>query len=57
MLTEVAEEAYAAWSKGQDAAPFWRIVDPERPSAKRLAGGADFIRARRQAELAGRNTP
>lgn len=29
-----------------DAAPFWRVVDPDRPFARRLAGGPDHIRAK-----------
>lgn len=32
------------------SAPYWRMVDPERPFARRLAGGADAIRQRLQAE-------
>ena len=31
-------------------APFWRMVDPERPFAKRLAGGPERVRARLAAE-------
>lgn len=29
-----------------DTAPFWRVVDPDRPFARRLAGGPDHIRAK-----------
>jgi hypothetical protein len=29
-----------------DTAPFWRVVDPDRPFARRLAGGPDRIRAK-----------
>ena len=32
------------------SAPYWRMVDPERPFARRLAGGSDAIRQRLQAE-------
>ncbi|AGB71318.1 MULTISPECIES: hypothetical protein [Rhizobium] len=28
------------------AAPFWRIVDPDRPFARRMSGGAERIRER-----------
>ena len=31
-------------------APFWRMVDHERPFARRLAGGPDLIRERLAAE-------
>lgn len=56
MLQEVAAQAYEAWTRGQGTGtPFWRIVDPDRPSARRLPGGVDFIRARRQAERKGKN--
>jgi hypothetical protein len=27
-----------------DSAPFWRVVDPDRPFARRVAGGAGHIR-------------
>lgn len=29
-----------------DTAPFWRVVDPDRPFARRLTGGPDHIRAK-----------
>lgn len=32
------------------SAPYWRMVDPDRPFARRLAGGADAIRERLRAE-------
>lgn len=31
-------------------APYWRMVDPDRPFARRLAGGPDAIRERLRAE-------
>jgi hypothetical protein len=31
-------------------APFWRMVDPERPFARRLAGGPELIRQKLTAE-------
>ena len=31
-------------------APYWRMVDPDRPFAKRLAGGPDAVRQRLRAE-------
>ncbi|MCA1370499.1 hypothetical protein I6F15_24405 [Bradyrhizobium sp. BRP14] len=32
------------------SAPFWRVVDPDRPFARRLTGGAERIRDRLAAE-------
>lgn len=29
-----------------DSAPVWRVIDPDRPFARRLAGGAGHIRER-----------
>ncbi|MDR6293538.1 MULTISPECIES: hypothetical protein [Inquilinus] len=31
-------------------APFWRVVDPDRPFARRMAGGPERIRERLAAE-------
>ena len=31
-------------------APYWRMVDPDRPFAKRLAGGPDAVRQRLRSE-------
>jgi hypothetical protein len=27
-----------------DSAPFWRVIDPDRPFARRVAGGSERIR-------------
>lgn len=35
------------------AVPFWRVVDPTRPNAERLAGGRGFIIAQQARERAG----
>jgi hypothetical protein len=32
------------------SAPYWRMVDPDRPFARRLAGGGEAIRQRLEAE-------
>ena len=32
------------------SAPYWRMVDPDRPMAKRMAGGAERIRAKLKGE-------
>lgn len=34
----------------KDNAPYWRMVDPDRPFAKRLAGGPEHIREKLAAE-------
>ncbi|QFY60344.1 hypothetical protein FZ934_07795 [Rhizobium grahamii] len=28
----------------EGSAPFWRVVDPDRPFARRVTGGPDYIR-------------
>ncbi len=46
-----AEFAYERLKAGAaDAAPFWRVIDPRSPLARKLACGADFIRKRRAEE-------
>lgn len=35
-----------------DDVPYWRVVDPERPFAKRLVGGGDRVKAMLTAERA-----
>lgn len=48
-----AEYAYAQMEEGALAdtvAPFWRVIDPASPLAKKLACGADFIRRMRAEE-------
>lgn len=50
-MRAIAEESVAGFTgKADDVTPFWRVVDPERPNARRLAGGAEFIRARQAEE-------
>jgi len=34
----------------RSATPYWRVVDPETPTARHLAGGADFVRDQLRAE-------
>jgi hypothetical protein len=49
----IAEREVAAIEHGARSdrlVPFWRVVDPAKPAAKFLAGGATFIRERRAAE-------
>ena len=48
LLRDIAAGTVKAWESGDHAVtPFWRVVDPETPSARLMAGGAAFIRARR----------
>jgi hypothetical protein len=51
MLRDIAAAAVMAWESGDHAVtPFWRVVDPDTPTARLMAGGAAFIRARRAEE-------
>lgn len=52
-LRIVADVALLDLEEGADIdtiAPFWRVVDPTSPIAKRIDGAADFIAARRAEE-------
>lgn len=52
LLRQIAAEAVRAWELGDRAVtPFWRVVDPDAPLARLMAGGAAFIRARRAEEI------
>ena len=55
LFHDIAAAAFDAWQQGQREAitPFWRMVDPDRPGARHMPGGADFIRARRDEEKIG----
>ncbi len=37
---------------GDDHVPYWRVVDPDKPNARRLLGGAELIAKRREEERA-----
>jgi hypothetical protein len=51
LLRDIAAAAVEAWESGDHAVtPFWRVIDPETPTARLMAGGAAFIRARRAEE-------
>ncbi|MBV8106893.1 MAG: hypothetical protein JO223_20145 [Hyphomicrobiales bacterium] len=53
LLRDIAAAAVKAWESGDHAVtPFWRVVDPETPTARLMPGGAAFIRARRAEEAA-----
>ena len=51
LLRDIAAGAVKAWESGDHAVtPFWRVVDPETPTARLMAGGTAFVRARRAEE-------
>lgn len=55
-LRTVAEAAWDDIEAGvpaSDVAPFWRVVDPQSPLAKKLRAGPAWIEHQRQSELAG----
>ncbi len=53
LLRDIAAAAVETWNRGdRSVTPFWRVVDPETATARSIAGGPAFIRARR-AEDAG----
>ena len=45
-LRAIAEDVAA----GHSEVPYWRVVNPEAPTTRRLGAGADFVRKKRQAE-------
>ena len=52
-VQEIAEISVAAYNDGGPVGgvtPFWRVVDPDKPDARRLPGGREFILARRAEE-------
>ena len=52
LVREIAEASFDAWQSGRktEIAPFWRVIDPDKPSARHFPGGAEFIRDRRREE-------
>ena len=50
LVAELAEAAVNGWPAAGGAVPVWRVIDPDRPSARNLVGGPDFIRARQHEE-------
>lgn len=50
-LRIVAERALEQLAAGDvEIAPFWRVVEPRSPLAKKLPNGPEFIQSRRSAE-------
>jgi hypothetical protein len=53
---ELDAHAEAAWDEVEsgvptsEVAPFWRVVDPKSPLAKKLRAGGDWIEQQRAAE-------
>ena len=52
MIKIVAAKSVADHQAGRRAVPFWRVVDPDKPNSNKLAGGREFILARRKDEQA-----
>jgi hypothetical protein len=50
IVAEAAWEQHQQGSHLEQLAPFWRVVEPDSPLAKKLACGADFIRDQRKRE-------
>lgn len=49
----VAEESYERMQEGapdSEVAPFWRVIEPKSPLAKKFSGGPDVIKALRAKE-------
>jgi hypothetical protein len=50
-LRIVAEKAYEEMQQGKkQVTPFWRMIDPKSPTAKKLTFGTDFIKEQRAKE-------
>ena len=52
-LRIVAENAYESYLQGKPLnkiAPFWRMIDPKSPAAKKLSFGYDFVAEQRKKE-------
>lgn len=50
IIAEVALEDLADGKGTEEVAPFWRVVDPKSPLAKKLSCGPEWIKAQREAE-------
>lgn len=53
IVAEAALEAMAAGAPAEAVAPFWRVVDPASPLAKKLSCGPGFIERERAREAGG----
>jgi hypothetical protein len=52
-VAEVAWDEIEAGTPASQVAPFWRVVDPQSPLAKKLRAGSAWIAQQRAAERAG----
>lgn len=52
IVSEIALEDLAEGKATEAVTPFWRVVDPKSPLAKKLTCGPEWIQARREAESA-----
>lgn len=50
IVSEVAYEAYQNGTDIDDITPFWRVVKPNSPLAKKLSCGSNFIQKQRELE-------
>lgn len=50
IVAEAAWEQIEAGTRASEVAPFWRVVDPASPLAKRLRTGSDWVAQQRAAE-------
>lgn len=57
IVAEAALEDIAAGAKPAYVTPFWRVVDPQSPLARRLSCGPDFVLTMREMELPGGPAP
>lgn len=49
-VAEVAWDNLEAGQPAQDVAPFWRVIDPQSPLARKLRAGSQWIEQQRAAE-------
>ncbi len=50
IASEVAYEKYTSGTSLDEVTPFWRVITPKLPIAKKLSCGVDFIRTQREKE-------
>ena len=50
IVAEAAYEQYQAGKPLKDLAPFWRVIDLQSPTAKKLSFGTEFLIAQRAKE-------
>ncbi len=50
IVAEAAYEQYQAGSRLKDLAPFWRVIDTQSPTAKKLSFGTEFLLDQRAKE-------